>query len=153
MSKLLQLYIGGVWRNDYSITWGGGMPKWLQYYIGVVCPMITILHRGGLANDYGIPWILGFYIRDPEKWLRNMCTTPKGKGDVIVDLLNFRLSFFVWSRGIWSCPAALGSWKMRTPSNSTFLLEKKWESWGASCYPLRWWWNRNCSTPPAWSPP
>ena len=30
----------------------GGMPKWLQYYIG-----------GGVS-------------RDPQKWLRNMCTTP-----------------------------------------------------------------------------
>ena len=26
--------------------------------------MITILRRGGLANDYGIPWILGYYIRN-----------------------------------------------------------------------------------------
>ena len=24
--------------------------------------MITVLRRGGLANDYGIPWILGYYI-------------------------------------------------------------------------------------------
>ena len=31
---------------------GGGMPKWLQYYIG-----------GGVS-------------RDPQKWLRNMCTPP-----------------------------------------------------------------------------
>ena len=29
------------------------MPKWLQYYMG-----------GGVS-------------RDPQKWLRNMCTTPK----------------------------------------------------------------------------
>ena len=53
MSKLLQLYIGGVRRNDYSITWGG------------YAQMITILHRGGGVS------------RDPRKWLRNMCTTPK----------------------------------------------------------------------------
>ena len=26
--------------------------------------MITVLHRGGLANDYSIPWILGCYIRN-----------------------------------------------------------------------------------------
>ena len=26
--------------------------------------MITVLHRGGLANDYGIPLILGYYIRN-----------------------------------------------------------------------------------------
>ena len=83
--------------------------------MGVVRKMITVLHWGDLANDYGVPWILGFYIkniisidlttkiiffpvvqksflggmlkslqyyigrgvpRDPQKWLRNMCTTP-----------------------------------------------------------------------------
>ena len=37
MSKLLQLYIGGVGQNDYSITWGGGG----------YAQMITILHGGG----------------------------------------------------------------------------------------------------------
>ena len=52
LSKWLQYYIGG------------GLAKWLQYYIGVVRQMITVLRRGGLANDYGIPWILGFYIRN-----------------------------------------------------------------------------------------
>ena len=52
-SKWLQYYIGG------------GLAKWLQYYIGVVRQMITVLiRRGGLANDYGIPWILGYYIRN-----------------------------------------------------------------------------------------
>ena len=35
---------GGVSPNDYSIT-----------YIGVVRQMITVLHRGDLADDYGIP--------------------------------------------------------------------------------------------------
>ena len=55
MSKLLQLYIGG------------GTAKWLQYYIGGVCP-----------NDYNITW--GGVSRDPQKWLRNMCTTPKWRG-------------------------------------------------------------------------
>ena len=35
MSKLLQLYRGGVRRNDYSIAWGG------------YAQMITILHGGG----------------------------------------------------------------------------------------------------------
>ena len=52
LSKWLQYYIGG------------GLAKWLQYYIGVVRQMITVLRRGGLANDYGIPWILGYYIRN-----------------------------------------------------------------------------------------
>ena len=41
----------------------GGTAKWLQYYIGGVCP-----------NDYNITW--GGVSRDPQKWLRNMCTTP-----------------------------------------------------------------------------
>ena len=36
------------------------LAKWLQYYIGVVQQMITVLHRGGQANDYGLPWILGY---------------------------------------------------------------------------------------------
>ena len=54
MSKWLQYYIGGVRRNDYSITWGG---RYAQ--------MITILHMGGGVS------------RDSQKWLRNMCTTPK----------------------------------------------------------------------------
>ena len=44
----------------------GGMPKWLQYYIG-----------GGVS-------------RDPQKWLRNMCTTPYDK--------LFR-HFFLWRQG------------------------------------------------------
>ena len=26
--------------------------------------MVTVLQRGGLANDYGIPRILGYYIRN-----------------------------------------------------------------------------------------
>ena len=26
--------------------------------------MVTVLHRGGLANDSSIPWILGYYIRN-----------------------------------------------------------------------------------------
>ena len=26
--------------------------------------MITVLRKGGLASDYGIPWILGYYIRN-----------------------------------------------------------------------------------------
>ena len=43
---------------------GGGLAKWLHYYIGVVRQMITLLHKGGVANDYDIPWILGFYIRN-----------------------------------------------------------------------------------------
>ena len=36
------------------------LAEWLQYYIGVVQQMITVLHRGGQANDYGSPWILGY---------------------------------------------------------------------------------------------
>ena len=43
---------------------GGGLSKWLQYYIGVVRQMITVLHGGGVSNDYGTPWILGCYIRN-----------------------------------------------------------------------------------------
>ena len=47
---------GGVSPNDYSITkgWSG---KWLQYVLHGgrgSSQMITILHKGGLANDYGI---------------------------------------------------------------------------------------------------
>ena len=42
----------------------GGLAKWLQYYIGVVWQMITVLHGGGVSNDYGTPWILGCYIRN-----------------------------------------------------------------------------------------
>ena len=53
MSKLLQLYIGGGTAKWLQYYIGGGMPKWLQYYM-----------RGGVS-------------RDPQKWLRNMCTTPK----------------------------------------------------------------------------
>ena len=52
LSKWLQYYIGG------------GLAKWLQYYIGVVRQMITVLHGGGVSNDYGTPWILGCYIRN-----------------------------------------------------------------------------------------
>ena len=33
----------------------GGLAKWLLYYIGVVRQMITVLHWGGLENDYDIP--------------------------------------------------------------------------------------------------
>ena len=42
----------------------GVIAKWLQYYIGVGQQMVTVLHRGGLANDSSIPWILGYYIRN-----------------------------------------------------------------------------------------
>ena len=35
-----------------------------SYYIGVGQQMILTLHRGGLANDYSIPWILGDSIRN-----------------------------------------------------------------------------------------
>ena len=42
----------------------GGTAKWLQYYMGGYAQMITILQRGGGVS------------RDPQKWLRNMCTTP-----------------------------------------------------------------------------
>ena len=52
LSKWLQYYIGG------------GLAKWLQYYIGVGQQMVTVLHRGVLANDSSIPWILGYYIRN-----------------------------------------------------------------------------------------
>ena len=42
----------------------GGLAKWLQYYIGVVRHMITVLHSGCVLNDYGTPWIFGCYIRN-----------------------------------------------------------------------------------------
>ena len=34
------------------------------YREGGSSQMITVLDRGGLANDYGIPRILGYYIRN-----------------------------------------------------------------------------------------
>ena len=34
MSKLLQLYIGGGYGEMITVLHRGGMPKWLQYYIG-----------------------------------------------------------------------------------------------------------------------
>ena len=43
---------------------GGGLPDLLQYYMGVGRQMITVLHRGGLANDYSIPRTLGYSIRN-----------------------------------------------------------------------------------------
>ena len=52
LSKWLQYYIGGA------------LAKWLQYNIGAGKQMVTVLHRGGLANDYSIPWILGYHIRN-----------------------------------------------------------------------------------------
>ena len=36
------------------------LAKWLQYYIGVVQQIITVLHRVGQANDDGWPQILGY---------------------------------------------------------------------------------------------
>ena len=36
----------------------------IKRYIGVVRQMITVLHGGGVSNDYGTPWILGCYIRN-----------------------------------------------------------------------------------------
>ena len=59
--KLLRLGAVHILRNRGC--WGG-LSKWLQYYIGVVRQMITVLHRGDVANDYGITWILGYYIRN-----------------------------------------------------------------------------------------
>ena len=39
---------------------GGGLAKCLQYYIGVGQQMVTVLHRGGLANDpvYHEFWVI-----------------------------------------------------------------------------------------------
>ena len=42
--------------------------------------MITILHRGGYAQMITILHRGGGVSRDPQKWLRNMCTTPKWRG-------------------------------------------------------------------------
>ena len=103
--KWLQYYIGVVWQmitvyhESWVVTLGilfpktwqkniffsvgkksflGGMSKWLQLYIGGYSQMITVLHGAGMPK-----W-LQYYMggggsRDPQKWLRNMCTTPKGK--------------------------------------------------------------------------
>ena len=60
-AKWLQYYIGGGMPKWLQYYIGGGMPKWLQYYIG-----------GGVS-------------RDPQKWLRNMCTTP-----YLLDLIDAR---------------------------------------------------------------
>ena len=38
--------------------------------------MITVLHRGGYAQMITILHGGGFS-RDPQKWLRNLCTTPR----------------------------------------------------------------------------
>ena len=46
---------GGLSPNDHSITWGGE---------GLSSSMITVLHRGVLENDYIVPRILGYYIRN-----------------------------------------------------------------------------------------
>ena len=82
MSKLLRLYIGvgtAKWLQYYI---GGGMPKLLQYYIG-----------GGVS-------------RDPQKWLRNMCTTPYDSGyalNTTADLIeNIAFSRMHFSRLHWT---------------------------------------------------
>ena len=54
---------GGRSLQMITVLHVGCLAKWLQYYIGVGRHMITVLHRGGLANDYGITWILVYYIR------------------------------------------------------------------------------------------
>ena len=41
--------------------------------------MITVLHRGGYAQMITILHREGGVSRDPQKWLRNMCTTPYRK--------------------------------------------------------------------------
>ena len=43
---------------------------------GGYAQMITILHRGGYAQMITILHRGGGVFRDPQKWLRNMCTTP-----------------------------------------------------------------------------
>ena len=53
---------GGPSKMITILHGGEGLAKWLQYYIGVVRQMITVLNRDGLANDYDIAWILGYYI-------------------------------------------------------------------------------------------
>ena len=52
------------------------MSKLLQLYIGGYGEMITVLHRGGYAQMITILHGGGGVSRNPQKWLRNMCTTP-----------------------------------------------------------------------------
>ena len=62
--------------------------------------MITVLHRGGLANDYSIPWILGCYIR-------NIISKDLTKKHI------FSVSNKSGEAGVWPCmasPEIIQSW-------------------------------------------
>ena len=54
--------------------------------------MITVLHRGGYAQMITILH-RGGVSRDPQKWLRNMCTTPHC-WNILVEYLNIEI--FKW---------------------------------------------------------
>ena len=56
-AHITQSQIGEVSPNDYSITegGGGGSSQMIQYDIGMGQQIVTVLHRGGLANDSSIP--------------------------------------------------------------------------------------------------
>ena len=55
-----------VYLTKISLSWGRAhiLMITVWYYIRVVRQMITVLHGGGLANDYSTPWILGYSIWD-----------------------------------------------------------------------------------------
>ena len=106
--KMISLLHKRVGQNYDSITWGG-MPKWLQYYIG----------------GWGVS-------RDPQKWLRNMCTTPnhhhhyhtKSKKPLTTSLPIFSIPFSQDS-------LELGRDK---DSRSSFDLDKSVRNWEHSSF-------------------
>ena len=128
----------------------GALAKWLQYYIGVGQQMVTVLHRGGLANDSSIPWggggggyaqmitILhrgGGVSLDPQKWLRNMCTTPYQKlssvscGHIVDEQL---LLSAVQHQHCLSSPIPFSLLVIRTATVTflfSFVFKPKCESW------------------------
>ena len=55
---------GGYVKIITTLHWGGYGEMITILHRGGYAQMITILHGGGVS-------------RDPQKWLRNMCTTPK----------------------------------------------------------------------------
>ena len=66
----------------------GGLAEWLQYYIGVGQKMVTLLHRGGLANDSGIQLILGYYIRNIPSIAFGKKSFLGGRG-MVVNMITF----------------------------------------------------------------
>ena len=63
LSKWLQYYIGGGSSQMITILHRGGPPKWLQYYIGVVWQMITVYHES---------WVVTLGILFPKTWQKNI---------------------------------------------------------------------------------